>query len=98
MSDTGHNTREYMDRLDVRLLLIEPGSPWKNVYCESFNAKLRNEPLNCKILYTLQEAKILVGRWHFEYNTIRPHNSLRQGPPAPETRILIPTLAFTRGS
>ena len=27
-------------------LFIEPGSPWENGYCESFNGKLRDECLN----------------------------------------------------
>lgn len=27
---------------------IMPGSLWENGYCESFNAKLRDEPLDAK--------------------------------------------------
>lgn len=30
-----------------------PGSSWENGYCESFNARMRNEPLNGEVLYTL---------------------------------------------
>jgi len=44
--------REWLDRLDVGPLFIEPGSPWENGYCESFNGKLRDELLNCEIFYT----------------------------------------------
>jgi len=36
-------------RRDVGTLFIKPGSPWENGYIESFNAKLRNEPLNREI-------------------------------------------------
>ena len=36
---------------------IEPGSPWENGYCESFNAKLRDELLNGEVFYTLKEAR-----------------------------------------
>ena len=32
---------------------IEPGSPWENGYCESFNGKLRDELLNGEIFYSL---------------------------------------------
>jgi putative transposase len=32
--------------LGVKTLFIEPGSPWENGYCESFNSKLRDELLN----------------------------------------------------
>ncbi len=63
---------------------ITPGSPWENGYIESFNARLRDEFLNSEILYTLQEAKILIESWRRQYNTIRPHSSLGYRPPAPE--------------
>jgi transposase InsO family protein len=36
----------------VKTLFIEPGSPWENGYCESFNSKLRDELLNGKIFTT----------------------------------------------
>ncbi|SFH14139.1 Transposase InsO and inactivated derivatives, partial [Methylobacterium gossipiicola] len=38
---------------------IEPGSPWENGYCESFNAKLRDELLNGEVFYTLKEASVV---------------------------------------
>ena len=37
--------RGWLDRLDIKPLYIEPGSPWENGYCESFNGKLRDELL-----------------------------------------------------
>jgi transposase InsO family protein len=48
-------------------LYIEPGSPWENGYCESFNGKLRDEFLNGEIFYSLKEAQILTERWRVEY-------------------------------
>jgi transposase InsO family protein len=51
---------------------IEPGSPWENEYCESFNGKLRYGLLDVEIFYTLKEAKILIENWRREYNTITP--------------------------
>jgi len=38
--------RDWLARMDVGTLFIEPGSPWENGYCESFNGKLRDELLN----------------------------------------------------
>ena len=76
--------REWLARLDVQTLFIEPGSPWENGYNESFNGKLRDELLNGEIFYTLQEARILVEQWRVHYNTIRPHSSLGYRPPAPQ--------------
>ena len=75
--------RQWLPRLGVKTLYIEPGSPWENGYNESFNGKLRDELLNGEIFYTLAEAKILIERWRHHYNTIRPHSSLGYRPPAP---------------
>ena len=64
---------------------IEPGSPWENGYCESFNGKLRDELLNGEIFYSLKEAQVVIEQWRKHYNTVRPHSSLGYRPPAPET-------------
>lgn len=76
--------RQWLARLQVQTLYIEPGSPWENGYIESFNGKLRDELLNLEIFDTLREAQVLVERWRVEYNTRRPHSSLGYRPPAPE--------------
>ena len=44
----------------MKTLYIEPGSPWKNGYNESFNGKFRDELLNGKIFYSMTEAKVLI--------------------------------------
>ena len=82
---TAHAVRDWLGRIGVKTLYIEPGSPWENGYNESFNSKLRDEILNTEIFYTLKEAKVLIERWRHHYNTIRPHSSLGYRPPAPET-------------
>ena len=76
--------KEWLKRLQVKTLFIEPGSPWENGYVESFNGKLRDELLNTEIFYTLQEAQVLIENWRQHYNRIRPHSSLNYHPPAPE--------------
>jgi putative transposase len=65
-------------------MYIEPGSPWENGYCESFNSKMRDEFLNGEIFYSIKELRVLAERWRKHYNTVRPHSSLRYKPPAPE--------------
>ena len=77
--------RKWLERLGTQPLYIEPGSPWENGYCESFNSKLRDELLNREIFYSLREAQILIERWRMHYNTLRPHSSLGYKPPAPVT-------------
>jgi putative transposase len=47
-----------LERLGVRVLFIELGSPWENGYIESFIGKLRDEPLNREIFTTLLEARV----------------------------------------
>lgn len=77
--------RDWLKRVQVTTLFIEPGSPWENGYIESFNGKLRDELLNLEIFDTLLEAKVLIERWRRHYNHARPHSSLNYRPPAPET-------------
>jgi putative transposase len=76
--------REWLGRIGVKTLYIEPGSPWENGYCESFNSRLRDELLNGEIFTTLREAQVLIEAWRRHYNAIRPHSSLGYRPPAPE--------------
>ena len=42
---TAQRVREWLGRVGVKTLFIEPGSPWENGYVESFNGKLRDELL-----------------------------------------------------
>ena len=86
---TAKAVREWLARINVKTLYIEPGSPWENGYNESFNGKLRDELLNGEIFYTLNEAKALIEQWRKQwrkhYNTVRPHSAIGYRPPAPET-------------
>ena len=90
---TAKVVRQWLQRLNVQTLFIEPGSPWENGYIESFNGKFRDELLNREIFYTLWEAKVLVELWRKEYNQIRPHSSLGYRPPAPEAIKTFPLAA-----
>ena len=73
-------------RSGTKPLFIEPGSPWENGYCESFNGKLSDECLNGEIFYSLREAQVVIEMWRQHYNTVRPHSSLGYRPPAPVAR------------
>jgi len=81
---TAREIRKWLNRLGVKTLFIEPGSPWENGYIESFNGKLRDELLNREVFTTLTEAMVLIEEWRREYNQVRPHSSLGYRPPAPE--------------
>jgi len=82
-----HAVRDWIKAVGARTAYIEPGSPWKNGDCESFNARFRDELLDGEIFYGLREAPILIEKWRKHYNTKRPHSALGHRPPAPETII-----------
>ncbi len=84
---TATAVREWLARVGVKTLYIEPGSPWENGYNESFNGKLRDELLNGEISYSLKEAQVLIERRRQYYNTVRPHSALGCRPPAPVTIV-----------
>lgn len=83
--------RQWIKAVGAEATSTEPGSPWENGYCESFNARFRDELLNGEIFYTLKEAQIVIEQWRIHYNTRRPHSSLGYRPPAPESMTLLPT-------
>lgn len=79
--------RKWINAVGAKTAFIEPGSPWENGYCESFNGRFRDELLNGEVFYTLREAQIIIEDWRRHYNTKRPHSALGYRPPAPETII-----------
>jgi transposase InsO family protein len=70
--------REWIVAVGAKTAFIEPGSPWENGYCESFNSKLRDELLNGEIFYSLAEAKVIIEAWRRYYNTERPRRQADQ--------------------
>ncbi len=87
--------RQWIAAVGAKTAYIEPGSPWENGYCESFNGKLRDELLNGEIFYTLKEAKTVIEVWRRHYNAVRPHSSLGYRPPAPLATVWPPDQLFT---
>ena len=82
--------RKWLSAVGAKTLYIEPGSPWENGYCESFNGKLRDECLNGEILslgdldamaYWITSPRCVVHRPPVsgEYSA-----SLLQRPPTPD--------------
>ena len=84
--------RKWLAETGAKTLYIEPGSPWENGYCESFNSKLRDEFLNGEIFYSMKELRVLAERWRVYYNTVRPHSSLGYRPPAPAAWLSVNNL------
>ena len=57
---TAKAVRQWLARVGVQTLFIEPGSPWENGYVESLFGKLRDELLNGELFFTLREAQVLI--------------------------------------
>jgi len=66
----------------IKTIYIEPGSPWQNGFVESFHGRFRDECLNREQLWTLTEARVVVGDFRRRYNEIRPHSRLGYESPA----------------
>ena len=52
--------RQWLAGLGTGNLYIDPGSPWENGYCESFNGKVWDECLNGEIFYRLKEEQVVI--------------------------------------
>ena len=79
--------RDWIQAVGANATYIESDSPCENGYCESFNARLRDELLNGEIFYSLKEAQIIIEQWRRHYDTRRPHSSSGCRPPAPESIV-----------
>jgi transposase InsO family protein len=55
--------QDWIKAVGAKTAYIQPGSPWENGYCESFNARFRDELLNGEVFYSLREAQILIEQW-----------------------------------
>jgi len=58
--------RAWLDQTAVDTLHIQKGSPWENGYVESFNGRLRDEPLNRELFLSLPEARYVLDEWREE--------------------------------
>jgi putative transposase len=81
--------RAWIGAVGAKTAFITPGSPWGNGYCESVNARVRDELLNGEVFITQHEAQILIERWRRHYNTVRLHSGLGCRPPAPKSIVPI---------
>jgi putative transposase len=79
---TSHALRDWCRFTQAETAFIEPGAPWQNPFVESFHARVRDELLNVEQFACLIEARVVIGDWHEDYNSRRPHSSLGMRTPA----------------
>jgi transposase InsO family protein len=68
--------QRWLKKKHVDTHYFDPGSPWQNAYCESFNSIFRTTCLDRWLFSSMTEARVVIDQWLEEYNTIRPHGSL----------------------
>ena len=71
----------WADDNGVQLYFIDPGKPTQNAYIESFNGRFRDECLNQHWFTSIGEAREIIENWRIDYNTERPHSSLKYQTP-----------------
>jgi transposase InsO family protein len=72
---------DFLKDLPVQTAFIEPGSPWQNGYCESFNSQLSSEFTDGTIFRSKLEAEVLAEDYKHFYNTERLHGALNYTTP-----------------
>ncbi len=68
--------QKFITDATIKTLYIDPGSPWQNGYCESFNSRFRDELLNLESFTSTLEARVLSEAWRRDYNEQRSHGAL----------------------
>jgi putative transposase len=69
---------------------IAPVKPQQNAFIESFNGRLRDELLNETLFRSLAHARAVLAAWRLDYNTVRPHSSIGNLPPADYAKLSAP--------
>jgi putative transposase len=72
----------------IESALIDPGKPWQNGTCESFNGKFRDECLSVEWFRSREEARVMIEKWRRHYNEDRPHSGLGNLTPGEYARKL----------
>ena len=68
--------QQWLGKMGIGTIYIEPGSPWQNGHVESFHNRLRDECLNQEIFLSVTEARVVIEEWRCFYNRVHPHSRL----------------------
>lgn len=76
-----HRLQQWCEDSQISLQYIQPGAPTQNAYIERNNGSLRRELLDAYMFKSLKEVRIMTKEWQDDYNSQRPHRSLKNLPP-----------------
>ena len=65
----------------VTLDFSRPGKPADNAHAETFNARIRTGCLSQHWFLDLDDAWAKLESWQVDYNEVRPHSAIGDGPP-----------------
>jgi putative transposase len=72
---------EWCKKEDIEILYIQPGKPMQNAYIERFNGSFRRDVLDANWFNSLEEVRHFAEDWRLDYNTNRPHETLKNMSP-----------------
>jgi transposase InsO family protein len=73
---TAKAVRDWLGRVNVKTLYIEPGKPTDNAFVESFNGKVRAECIDQNWFLSLDDARSKCEAYRRKYNEERPHSAI----------------------
>ena len=69
--------KQWADKNGINIRFIQPGKPSQNGLIERLNGTLRRECLNLEWFISLPKLNDRIQQWWKEYNSIRPHSSIK---------------------
>ena len=69
--------QQWCQRKSIEVQFIQPGCPTQNAYIERFNRHFREDILDAYWFEDLEQLRILIEKWRYDYNHHHPHKSLR---------------------
>ena len=79
---TSNAVLAWCGEIGVEWHYIAPGKPMQNGFGESFNGRMRDEPLNETPFLSLAHARVEIAAWVQDYNRERPRSALGYTTPA----------------
>ncbi len=69
-------TKSWSESLQIDFKYIQPGKPTQNAYVERFNRSYQTGVLDALIFKNINEVREATDDWLYDYNHMRPHDSL----------------------
>ena len=71
----------WLKQMGIEWIRIEKGKPQQNCFVERFNKTVREDLFNAHLFYSLADANEKAEQFRYEYNHLRPHESLNNKTP-----------------